>query len=45
MDDTTWLSIAEDAVRLHRWSPSDPAAVIAAEPRVARSTGPVTTAP
>jgi UDP-2,3-diacylglucosamine hydrolase len=45
MDDTTWLSVAEDAVRLHRWSAPDPAAVIAAEPRAARSTGPVTTAP
>jgi hypothetical protein len=33
MDDTTWLSIAEDAVRLHRWSASDPASVVAVEER------------
>jgi UDP-2,3-diacylglucosamine hydrolase len=44
MDDTTWLSISEDAVRLHRWSPSDPAAVVAIEQR-GTAHGAVTTAP
>lgn len=44
MDDTTWLSIAPDAVRLHRWSPESPALVIASEPRQAARPA-VTTAP
>jgi UDP-2,3-diacylglucosamine hydrolase len=45
MDDTTWLSIAEDAVRLHRWSATDPAAVVATERRVALPPGGATRAP
>ena len=32
MDDTTYLTIRQDAVRLHRWSPDDPDHVIAVEP-------------
>jgi len=35
MDDTTYLSIREDAVRLHRWSPEDPELELAAVPRSA----------
>jgi UDP-2,3-diacylglucosamine hydrolase len=35
MDDTTYLTIREDAVRLHRWSPDDPEAVLAVAPRLA----------
>jgi UDP-2,3-diacylglucosamine hydrolase len=33
MDDTTYLTIRADAVRLHRWSKEDPAREIAAVPR------------
>jgi hypothetical protein len=33
MDDTTYLTIREDAVRLHRWSPDDPEAELAVVPR------------
>lgn len=33
MDDTTYLTIREDAVRLHRWSMEHPEAVIASVPR------------
>jgi UDP-2,3-diacylglucosamine hydrolase len=35
MDDTTYLSIREDAVRLHRWSKDDPGREIARVPRSA----------
>ena len=33
MDDTTYLTIREDAIRLHRWSADDPEHELAAEPR------------
>ncbi len=33
MDDTTYLTIREDAVRLHRWSPETPGLEIAVVPR------------
>ena len=35
MDDTTYLTIREDAVRLHRWSKDDPGHEIAQVPRAA----------
>ena len=35
MDDTTFLTIREDAVRLHRWSPEDPERELAMVPRIA----------
>jgi UDP-2,3-diacylglucosamine hydrolase len=35
MDDTTYLTIREDAVRLHRWSPENPQRELAAVPRSA----------
>jgi UDP-2,3-diacylglucosamine hydrolase len=35
MDDTTYLTIREDAVRLHRWSREDPEKELAAVPRAA----------
>jgi UDP-2,3-diacylglucosamine pyrophosphatase LpxH len=42
MDDTTYLTIREDAVRLHRWSPDDPEAelsVVSRSPVVKATTG------
>jgi hypothetical protein len=36
MDDTTYLTIRDDAVRLHRWSAADPGHELASEPRLAR---------
>jgi hypothetical protein len=38
MDDTTYLTIREDAVRLHRWSPGDPERELTAVPRIATAT-------
>lgn len=35
MDDTTFLTIRDDAVRLHRWSPEGPEHELAAVPRAA----------
>ena len=35
MDDTTYLTIREDAVRLHRWSPAEPETELAMVPRSA----------
>jgi UDP-2,3-diacylglucosamine hydrolase len=34
MDDTTFLTIREDAVRLHRWSPEDPEQELVTVPRI-----------
>ncbi len=33
LDDTTYLSVRKDAVRLHRWSPEDPNRILATEIR------------
>ena len=33
MDDTTYLTIREEAIRLHRWSKTDPEHELRAEPR------------
>jgi UDP-2,3-diacylglucosamine hydrolase len=38
MDDTTFLTIREDAIRLHRWSKANPEEELAAVPRVSTAT-------
>lgn len=45
MDDTTYLTIREDAVRLHRWAPGSPAQEIAVERRYAGTGPPGLTSP
>jgi predicted phosphodiesterase len=39
MDDTTYLTIDEDAVRLHRWTPEEPGRLLG---EVARTAQPAT---